>query len=376
MGKNKDKQQSWWQTLPGVMTALGAIITATTGLLVALNQAGLIGVQAEPTPQSRGKPAISAATEAPNPPATSTLAAASDPTKTPAPLVAGIATSTAAPTAVVVVAPPEPTSTTAYTGNTVPAGSTPQYPIYLAAGGEATAGDSVFKIMAAQIERPSDDRLVLNITLRVINNGSSNDNFWDRSARLIVDDVPLAPFEAPNEIVDAHAAQQAPFLFEIPDNVTSVMLQVGQVGQETARIPLDLTAAQPPPTATPPASDTLQYPVKLAAGGEATAGDSVYRIVAAQIERPNDEQLVLSITLRVINNGTSNDNFWDRSARLVIEDIPYAPFKAPNEIVDAQDSRQAEFRFEIPGNVTSVMLQIGQVGQETARIPLDLAPVQ
>ena len=373
MGKNKDKQPNWWQTLPGVMTALGAIITATTGLLVALNQAGLIGNQQQPASQSRGsRPAISAATELPNAPPTFTRVPVANPTGTAAPIVADIATATTAPTAA--AAAPQSTATTA---SAAPPGEPRQYPITLAAGGEAIAGDSVFRIMAAQIERPSDEKLVLNITLRVINNGPSNDNFWDRSARLIIDGVPLAPVEAPNEIVDAHAAKQAPFLFEIPDNLTAAVLQVGQVGQETAKIPIDLTAAQPPPTATsPPSGGTPQYPVTLPAGGEATAGDSVYRIMAAQIERPNDKQLVLSIMLRVINNGPSNDNFWDRSARLIIEDIPYAPFEAPNEIVDAQDSKQAEFRFEIPDNLTSVKLQVGEVGRETATIPLDLTAAQ
>lgn len=33
--------QSWWQTLPGIITATAAFITAITGLLVALHQAGV-----------------------------------------------------------------------------------------------------------------------------------------------------------------------------------------------------------------------------------------------------------------------------------------------------------------------------------------------
>jgi hypothetical protein len=372
MGKNKDKQQNWWQTLPGVMTALGAIITAFTGLLVALNQAGLIGVQSQTPSQSRGnKPAISAATEIPNPPPTFTRVAAAAPTRTPAPPVVDIATATSAPPTVAGVVAPQPTATAP------PPGEPPQYPVTLAAGGEATAGDSVFRIMAAQIERPSDEKLVLNITLRVINNGPSADNFWDRSARLLIDGVPLAPFEAPNEIVDAHASKQAEFLFEISDNVAAVVLQVGHVGQETAKIPIDLTASQPAPTATaPPQGGPMQFPVTLASGGEATAGDSIFRVMAAQIAGENEEGWVLSLTLRVINNGPSTDNFWDQSARVIIDEVPLAPFEAPNEIVDAQDSKQAEFLFQIPANLTSVILQVGQVGRETARIPIDLTAVQ
>jgi hypothetical protein len=36
------KTQSWWQTFPGMLTAVAALITALTGLLVALHQAGLL----------------------------------------------------------------------------------------------------------------------------------------------------------------------------------------------------------------------------------------------------------------------------------------------------------------------------------------------
>src|SRR5262245_32808117 len=42
MAGEPPKPQSWWQTLPGVLTAVATIITAATGLIVALNQAGVL----------------------------------------------------------------------------------------------------------------------------------------------------------------------------------------------------------------------------------------------------------------------------------------------------------------------------------------------
>lgn len=64
------KPQSWWQTLPGLLTAVAGIITATAGLIVALNQAGVFSSEskpASPTPTSTAvvspspsKPEISA----------------------------------------------------------------------------------------------------------------------------------------------------------------------------------------------------------------------------------------------------------------------------------------------------------------------------
>ncbi len=35
--------QGWWQSLPGVITAVGGLLTALTALVIALHQTGLSG---------------------------------------------------------------------------------------------------------------------------------------------------------------------------------------------------------------------------------------------------------------------------------------------------------------------------------------------
>lgn len=44
MSTNDDgrSDRSWWQTLPGVLTAVAALVTAITGLIVGLSQAGIL----------------------------------------------------------------------------------------------------------------------------------------------------------------------------------------------------------------------------------------------------------------------------------------------------------------------------------------------
>jgi len=37
------ERDSWWKTLPGLLTAVAGLLTAITGLLVILFQAGFIG---------------------------------------------------------------------------------------------------------------------------------------------------------------------------------------------------------------------------------------------------------------------------------------------------------------------------------------------
>jgi len=54
MDGNDNSKRSWWQTLPGILTAIAAIITAITGLILAFKQAGLF----EPRPNEAGKEPI------------------------------------------------------------------------------------------------------------------------------------------------------------------------------------------------------------------------------------------------------------------------------------------------------------------------------
>ena len=53
--------QSWWKTLPGLLTAAAATITAITGLIVAVHQTGFFDHGPQPSTQVRTQPA------APNP---------------------------------------------------------------------------------------------------------------------------------------------------------------------------------------------------------------------------------------------------------------------------------------------------------------------
>ncbi len=55
MSGEPPKSQSWWQTLPGILTAVAGIMTASTGLILALNQVGVFSresTSASPTPNT------------------------------------------------------------------------------------------------------------------------------------------------------------------------------------------------------------------------------------------------------------------------------------------------------------------------------------
>jgi hypothetical protein len=68
MAGEPPKPQSWWQTLPGVLTAVATIITAATGLIVALNQAGVLSGKEKIDSRSPAPPSITPAVKTASPP--------------------------------------------------------------------------------------------------------------------------------------------------------------------------------------------------------------------------------------------------------------------------------------------------------------------
>ncbi len=56
MADDAEKKQSWWLTLPGILTAIGTFIGAITGLVAVLNQVGVFRTPVSPTTTSAPAP--------------------------------------------------------------------------------------------------------------------------------------------------------------------------------------------------------------------------------------------------------------------------------------------------------------------------------
>lgn len=198
------KLERWWGPMLGTLTTTAGIITALTGLLVALYQVGLLGGKERPAPQ-------------PSPPAISQ--SLNDTTKP---------------------------SASATTPEAAPAASNDiKYSVTFPSGTEVTfrnnRGQGSYKILAAQVERRSVKKLALKFTIRLTNNGPSDMGFWSDSFRLLVDGVPRAPVSRLNDAVDARSAKESDVEFEAPNTAKSLALQV-LVGDkdEPAEIPITL----------------------------------------------------------------------------------------------------------------------------------------
>lgn len=192
MSENRPTGQSWWQTIPGILTGVAAVITAVTGLFLAFNRTGNRSEDVRPSPVSESRstpPASPAASRSPG-----------------AVQTAGAAQRVALP---------------AITRVTL-------------AGGAV-----VNTILSAQVEPLDLERRALKFVVRYTNAGRYAANFWSSSYRLIVDEVPRAPTNFLDEVVEPDSAKEGDVVFELPVGVKDVVLQISS-GDEKSRIPLKL----------------------------------------------------------------------------------------------------------------------------------------
>lgn len=199
-----EKPKSWWYTLPGIITTLTATVTALTGLVVAINQAGWLG---SPTPpvMTRGV--------APTPPAASGLVSAAPPAQAPSP------TTSPAP----------------------PPGR--RYFVGLPAMRDYRLGAATFTLLKAEVSPQTSEKDALQLRLRMMNHDKYDTNFWDRSFRLIVDGMPMAPNGGLNELVPGQSAKEGDVMFVIPRGTTGATLKITYTDDST-EIPLNLKSAR------------------------------------------------------------------------------------------------------------------------------------
>jgi hypothetical protein len=192
MSEKPSGPPSWWQTLPGILTGIAALITAVTGLIVVFNRTG--NRSEDTRPASLSVPVGAQ----PGSPAES---------RTPGPAGgAGRAESIALPAL-----------------SRVKLG-----------GGVADV-----TILSAQIEPLDVERRSLKFRVRYLNGGRYPANFWSDSYRLIVDDVPRAPTNLLNEVVPGDSAKEGEVIFELPVSAKDVVLQISS-GEEKSRLPFTL----------------------------------------------------------------------------------------------------------------------------------------
>jgi hypothetical protein len=207
---DEDKAKAWWQTLPGIIAGITAMVTALAGLVVAVKQTGWFDA---PRPRTVAAPSPTA--PAASPPAS---------------------TAPSRPAA----SPGSGDERAAITSPTVAAG-TPR-PLSLPAMRDYTLGASgmhaTFTLLEATVAPRTAEKDALQIRVRMTNHNRYDANFWSRSFRLVVDGVPLAPDNSLNEVVASESAKDGDVIFAIPHGTARVKLVITHLDERT-EIPLD-----------------------------------------------------------------------------------------------------------------------------------------
>jgi hypothetical protein len=177
--------RSWWQTVPGLLTAAAGLISAVTGLLVALNA---IGVFSDDTRSPRATQAATAA--------------------------GGVA-------------------------GTTSAGAGGSHRVTFPGGARATLGTSVYELTGGQAEPSNPGELELRLSVRLTNNGPYDVNFWDRTFRLLVDGLSRAPTSGLNDLVAGRSVGEGTVTFAVPEAANELVLLVGE-DADAVRLPVAL----------------------------------------------------------------------------------------------------------------------------------------
>ncbi|CAN7511476.1 hypothetical protein [Rhizobacter sp. LjRoot28] len=184
------KSQGWWHTLPGVLTALAAGVTATSGLIAALYQAGMVGKKDQATAIVAAVPVEHKAGAAP-PPAVAPSAPA------PAPAVERP------------IEMPDGTSVTMHSG---------------------TGQKFRYTIVSAQRAPESPQKQLLRFRVRVWTNAPGGVVFWGDSFRLKIGELSLKPVNQLNELAAQDETKEENVEFEIDASVQEAVLAINVGG--------------------------------------------------------------------------------------------------------------------------------------------------
>lgn len=176
------KARSWWQSLPGMLTAMAGLLSAAAALLVALHQIGVFD----------GPKAAASRNEAP-------------------------AQASPAPASTQPAAPAAGDRAAGYRVS-LPSASSVTLPL--------NRGVATYQVLGVQAERRGVDKLTLKVSIRLSNAGPADVGFWNDFFRLLVDGVPRAPVSWLNTSVEARSAKDAEIQFEVPVAVRTLALQI------------------------------------------------------------------------------------------------------------------------------------------------------
>lgn len=185
--------KNFWTTVPGIITGLAAIVTAMTGLIVALNGTGLFSKSAAANKVSSTETKQEVKNEADSLPGKQ---------------------------------------------------AEPQKPVEkfkpIFSMTSVKIEDHEYKILGSSLEAVTPESNALKIKIKYRNNSNySPATFWNDGFRLAIDGSLTAPSGNLSELVERHAELAGTVTFEVPNNAKDLALHILDVGKDVA-IPIKL----------------------------------------------------------------------------------------------------------------------------------------
>lgn len=174
-----EKPTNWWATLPGLLTAAAAVITAVTGLLLGLGQIGVF---------DGGKPAA--------------VATGGSPSAT--------------------VPPASGTGSASGSGS----GQGAKWTVALPAERSYRSSDVEYQLLEARARADVDGKVALTFSVRCTNHGRYDVNFWDASFRVDAGGVSVAPSSGLDEVVSGDSSKTGDIGFLVPAETRDQVLRI------------------------------------------------------------------------------------------------------------------------------------------------------
>lgn len=195
------KGRNWWLTLPGILTGLAGLISATTGLVVAIHQLW---------PSSHAAPTSQAA--------------------------ALVTTQSAANTL--------PSTVGAGKQNTASNDARRAVRVSLSEGRHAQVGEATYDVLSATARPGNPGELGLVLRVRMTNGGRYPGNFWSSSFRLRVGTDISTPTNMLDDVVAAGTTDTGEVDFTLPASARQATLLVGDDAGKAVALPLSLNGGR------------------------------------------------------------------------------------------------------------------------------------
>ena len=188
----EEKPTNWWATVPGLLTAAAAVITAVTGLLLGLGQLGVFDANMPVTAPS-------------------------------SPIGAGS---------------PESGSPASASSKPTPGNGT-GLAVSLPAERKYRSADVEYEILDAQVRPDVAGKITLTFSVRCSNYGRYDINFWDATFRLNAGGVSVAPDSGLNDLVAGDSSKSGDVSFTVLADTRDAVLRIKfPQGESTVQVAL------------------------------------------------------------------------------------------------------------------------------------------